>query len=162
MNEKSKDLEYRMYCLSLRQLSPINKGVQNCHVCLEYANKYHDDLEYRKYIDVDKTLIMLDGGTYPELINIIDELNSVGINFTYFKEPDLGDLVTSICFIADERVWNKKYFQSYQEYYDYFIEIYNSELQIGEGAPSYEEWLKHIGGEKNAKLIDILSNKRLS
>lgn len=161
MNEE-KELEYRMYILSLRQLSPINKACQGIHSSLEYANKYHDNSGYRKYIEIDKTLIMLDGGTYPELLNIVEELNSVGVNFTYFKEPDLGDLITSICFIADERVWDRKYFQSYQEFYDYFIEFYNTDLQPSEESPSYEEWLKHIGGEQNAKLIEVLAGKRLS
>jgi hypothetical protein len=161
MNEE-KELKYRMYILSLRQLSPINKACQGIHSSLEYADKYHNDPEYRKYIEIDKTLIMLDGGTYPELLSIVEELNSVGINFTYFKEPDLGDLITSICFIADERVWDKKYFQSYQEFYDYFIKFYNTDLQLSEESPTYEEWLQHIGGEKNAKLIEILADKRLS
>jgi hypothetical protein len=161
MNEE-KELEYRMYILSLRQLSPINKGCQGVHSSLEYADKYHNDPEYRKYIEIDKTLIMLDGGTYPELLSIVEELNSVGVNFTYFKEPDLGDLITSICFIADERVWDKKYFQSYQEFYGYFMEFYNTDLQLSEKSPTYEEWLQHIGGEQNAKLIEILAGKRLS
>lgn len=159
---ENKELEYRMYCLSLRQLSPINKGVQNCHSCLEYANKYHDDSEYKKYIEDYKTLIMLDGGTLTDMIQISQTLAENDINHAVFKEPDLGDIITSICFIADERVWDKKYYQLYQEYYDYFIEFYGTEFQKSNTLPSYEEWLEHIGGEKNAVLTDILRGKKLS
>ena len=31
--------KYRMYSLVLRQLSPIQKGVQSAHSIVEYANK---------------------------------------------------------------------------------------------------------------------------
>ena len=159
---EEKELEYRMYVLSLRQLSSINKACQGIHSCLEYANKYDNNPEYRKYIEVDKTLIMLDGGTYPDLLSIVNELENNDIHYASFLEPDLGNLITSICFIADERVWDKKYFHSFQEYYEYFIEFYDTDLQVGTGTPTYEEWLETIGGEKNAKLTEILSGKRLS
>jgi len=164
MNEENekKELEYRMYCLTLRQLSPINKGVQNCHSCLEYANKYHGELDYRKYIEKDKTLIMVDGGTNPDMIEIQRQLETADIKHSFFNEPDLNNCLTAITVIVDERVWDRKYFHSFQEYYDYFMEFYDTDLQIGTGSPTYEEWLEHIGGEKNAKLIEILSGKRLS
>lgn len=161
MNEEKK-LEYRMYVLSLRHLSPINKACQGIHSSLEYANKYHDDPEYRKYIEVDKTLIMVDGGTHQDMVEIHRQFDEVGIKHSYFIEPDLSNCFTAITVIADERVWDKKYFQSYQEYYDYFIEFYENGIDSDGIEPNYEEWLEHIGGEKNAKLIEILSNKRLS
>ena len=146
MNEK-KNLKYRMYILSLRQLSPINKACQGVHSSLEYAKKYHDDPEYMKFIDVDKTLIMVDGGTNQDMLGIVEQLKELDINHSYFTEPDLNECVTSITFIADERVWDKKYFKTYQEYYEYFGEFYESAED--QDAPNYEEWLEHIGGIKN-------------
>jgi hypothetical protein len=56
-------LEQRMYCLVLRHLSGINKGIQCTHACEQYGEKYHNTPEYRKYIKEDKTLIVLDGGS---------------------------------------------------------------------------------------------------
>ena len=156
---KEKKIEYRMYVLALRQLSPINKGVQNCHSCLEYANKYHNDQEYQKYINEYKTLIMLDGGTSQDMIEIQLQLEEAGIKHSYFNEPDLNDCLTAITFLADERVWNREvYFNNYADYETYFNQDNDGEFSL----PTYEEWLEHIGGEKNTILIEILSNKRLS
>ena len=64
-NVETKDAyEQRMYSLVLRQLNPIQKGVQTTHGVVEYANKYASDKEYRQWAETDKTMIMLDGGSY--------------------------------------------------------------------------------------------------
>ena len=60
--EKNEVYEQRMYSLVLRQLNPIQKGVQTTHSVVEYANKYGFDKEYRQWAETDKTLIILDGG----------------------------------------------------------------------------------------------------
>lgn len=142
-------LEYRIYCLVLKQLNPINKGVQMAHSCLEYAQKYHNELDYQQYVTEDKTLIMLDGGIAPEMEYIASELYNANINHTVFREPDLNNLITSICFLADERVWNTdKYTQSEDDFNEMYDEDY--------------DWFDHIGGYENTKLIEILKGKRLS
>ena len=56
-----------MYSLVLRQLSPIQKGVQSAHSIVEYANKFYKSSEYIQCVNVDKTIIVRDGGTSPEL-----------------------------------------------------------------------------------------------
>ena len=71
--------EQRMYSLVLRQLNPIQKGVQTTHAVVEYANKYASDEEYRQWAETDKTLIMLDGGTYQEMMRIYDSLKELEI-----------------------------------------------------------------------------------
>lgn len=145
-------LEYRMYVLSLRQLSSINKACQGIHVVLEYAQKYGNEPDYQKYITTDKTVIMLDGGTSPEMCEIIGILAEARINFRYFYEPDLHNLVTSICFLADERVWDKIKYN----------EILTASLVNSDGRFDYDSWVDSIGGEKNATLYKILQDKRLS
>lgn len=163
MSEERVELEYRMYALSLRQLSPINKGVQNTHACLEYANKYHSTPEYRRYIEVDKTLIMLDAGTSQDMLNLVDILSKNEINHTPFKEPDLYDIITSVALLVDERVWNSnKYIHSFDEYYNHIMQFYNTDLQMCDEPPTYEDWLSYIGGPKNEVLISLLAGKRLS
>ncbi len=147
-------LEYRMYCLVLRQLNSINKGVQAIHSCLEYANKFNNNPDYQQYINVDKTLIILDGGTYPDLCKIVGILTENNINFSYFNEPDLGNIYTSISFLADNRIWDDKHIKNYE---DYCYELGN-ELH----GMSYDIWLDSIGGSKNLVLLDIIKNKRLS
>lgn len=145
-------MEYRMYCLVLRQLNGINKGIQAAHACLEYANAFHNELDYQKYINVDKTLIMLDGGTFHDLVDIDNQLCNFGVNHAFFAEPDLGDIITAVCFIADERVWDReKYALSLEDYENQF-DFHGNE----------NEWIEYVGGDKNALLIDILRGKRLS
>lgn len=123
MNNK----EYRMYSLVLRQLTPIQKGVQTTHGVVEYANNYSCTPEYRQWAEHDKTLIMLDGGTAPRLNNIIEILKDYNIRFSTFQEPDLNNLTTSICFLADEEVWSEVYDSVYETEHDYddeFNKIY--------------------------------------
>lgn len=150
--------EYRMYVLSLRHLSSINKACQGIHACLEYSQMFHDEQDYQQYVEHDKTLIMLDGGTASDMDDIITELQNSGVNYAVFREPDLYNLPTSICFLADERVWdNDRYMQLEADY----IELtYN--WNIIESSNPTPTWLEYIGGEKNAKLIQILEGKRLS
>lgn len=96
-----------MYSLVLRQLNPIQKGVQTAHAVAEYVSLYNNKRECEQWVKVDKTLIILDGGTSPEMESLVVILNDIGIDFALFKEPDLNDLTTSICFIVDEEKWNE-------------------------------------------------------
>lgn len=98
--------KYRMYCLVLKQLSPIQKGVQAAHSIVEYSNKYFNDKNYMQWSMEDKTIIELNGGTAPELYEILDMFKQNGIKHAVFREPDLMNIITSICFIADENVYD--------------------------------------------------------
>lgn len=93
---------------------------------------------------------MLDAGTSLDMLSIIEELSDIEINYAVFYEPDLNNIPTSVCFLADERVWNKQEYQSK-------IEFYESQDSL-----SLESWVDYIGGKKNIKLIQILEGKRLS
>lgn len=122
MSEKI-NFEYRMYGFVPYQLSGIQSGIQFGHAVVEYSNKYYSSQEYKKWSTVDKTFIVLDGGTtndnptrLGDLNNILNELDILGVKYVVFKEPDLGDQITSIVFLLDERVWNKeKYPYDYSE-----------------------------------------------
>lgn len=81
---------------------------------VEYANKYGSDEEYRQWAETDKTLIMLDGGTYQEMVRIYDTLKELGIKFADFQELYLNYLTTSITFLGDERVWNREQYPSWE------------------------------------------------
>ena len=106
--------EQRMYSMVLCQLNAIQKGVQTTHGVVEYANKYASDEEYKQWAETDKTLIVLDGGTYQEMVRIYDTLKELGIKFADFQELDLNYLTTSITFLADERVWNREQYPSWE------------------------------------------------
>ena len=109
------DKEYRMYCLVLKQLNPIQKGVQSAHAIVEYANQYFMTDEYHQWSTKDKTLIMLDGGTHPEMYNLMYELHNLDVKFSIFIEPDLDDLVTCISFLASNDVWDNELYKKCDE-----------------------------------------------
>lgn len=109
------DLEYRMYGFVPYQLSGIQSGIQFGHGVVEYANLYSDTETYLKWSQKDKTFIVLNGGTTNSDVNKLGTLNglvgvlqSLGIKYSTFHEPDLGDVLTSVNFLLDERVWDKE------------------------------------------------------
>lgn len=112
MNEEQQILEQRMYCLTLYNISPIQQGIQSAHAIVEYAQVFGDAPEYKKWAGQDKTIIILNGGssvTLNEHLSFL--LNDLSIDkIAFFKEPDLFNGITAICFLADERIWDSYHF----------------------------------------------------
>lgn len=124
---------------------------------------------FTKWRIIDKTFIILNGGTTNKtksdnpifkenecniyykgsLNNHLEELNYNKVDVAEFYEPDLGDQLTAVVFLVDERVWDK------EKYPD---------LDIGlQGNQKYwDEWVESIGGEKNLFLRDFVSQFRLA
>ena len=161
--EKKVVYEQRMYSMVLRQLNPIQKGVQTTHAVVEYANKYGSDKEYLQWSETDKTLIMLDGGTYQDMISIYDSLKDLGVKFGKFQEPDLNYLTTSITFLADERVWNRVQYPSWESLSQYPFAI-DGKMQMLDPNDYilYEEWVEMMGGAANVELRKLIFSKKLS
>lgn len=162
------NLEYRMYVLVLRQLNAINKGIQAAHACMEYALQYGNAQDYKKYMEEDKTLIILDGGTSNDLIDIDKLLYENNIKYAKFIEPDINNTITAICFLADERVFDREnYPMTCDEYIQKntipFCGIISENMGSNyHNSPTRNEYLNLIGGEKNLLLKDIIKDKRLS
>lgn len=123
-------LEKRKYMLVPYQLSGRQGGIQAGHASDEYSLKYAQDAENIDFLKNHKTWIVLNGGTtndredYKGTINKdVELLQQHNIKHTVFREPDLGDVITAVCLIADERVFNK------EEYPDFYF-------------PSFKEWFK--------------------
>lgn len=180
-----KELELRMYFFVNYQLMGIQKGIQCGHAALEYADKYHFEEQYIRFIRKWKTWVVLNGGTtnthrgldgivMGTLDQIGDSLLEHDIKFAYFQEPDLNDALTAVCFLADERVWNYK---DYPNFVDYLIQ-YNlplltsqkvvelkmmpiEELQM-EYYIEYQEWMDFMGGIKNIFLRELIKDKKLA
>lgn len=111
--------EYRMYGMVPYQLMGIQQGIQFGHAVVEYALNYGDADEYKTWAKYHKTFIILNGGTtntkYGDdglptgTLNktAIDLYQDYGVHkIGFFREPDLQDALTAICFLVDERVWN--------------------------------------------------------
>lgn len=203
MKEK---LELRMYGLVPYNISEIQKGIQFGHAVVEYGQKMkyygvHQQLSGEQYDDWAnnwKTFIILNGGTSnhsqnryhqfeDEFVGTMESnllsLKDAGVVTAEFYEPDLNDMLSSIVFIVDERVFNKK---DYPEFEDWVIENYGGLLKVDpenyntigktqkqlaqmikesenpRDRKVYNKWVDLIGGEKNAFLREFLKNFRLA
>jgi hypothetical protein len=187
----SNKLELRMYGLVPYNISPIQQAIQFGHAVVEYGQmikgKTQLEIIYNDWANNWKTFIILNGGTtnhktsledglpFGSLNNHLLTLIDNGVEFAQFNEPDLGDQLTSVVFIVDERVFNRK---KYPDFEDWVIDNYG-DLIISDGnsyqvakrikestskkdQKVYQEWIKLIGGEKNVFLRDFLKNFRLA
>lgn len=115
---------YRMYGLVPYNISPIQQAIQFGHGVVEYANDYFNDEDYQLWARNDKTFIILNGGTTnsneltPGTLNThLKTINDHDLKNCIFREPDLGDQVTAIVFLVDDRVWDTKNWPDYQMTY---------------------------------------------
>lgn len=150
-----------MYSLVLRQLNPMQKGIQSAHSIVEYASKYHKRTEFIQWSNVDKTIIVLDGGTYQDLKecrNILDELE---VKYSCFYEEDLNGLLTSISFIVEDKVWDTKSYPSPEEPVQFPFIGSQVENPLW-GSDSDNNWIDAMGGPRNLKFRNFLFSKKLS
>ena len=150
-------MEYRMYCLSERHLSGIQKAIQAAHAIVEYGMRYVDAEWYRQWGNQDKTIIVLDGGTVQDMMYIVDTLNELKVQFATFKEPDMGWMLTSIAFIADERVWDAK---TYGRSYEHYKLMCEDDPDLPKW--NHDEWVNWIGGKSNELLKSLLFSLKLA
>lgn len=186
------NLELRMYGLTNYQLTGIQKGIQFLHGVVEYeqmSNRIGGKLlnDYNNWASKHKTVILLNGGTtntnldedglpFGSLNNHVLSLEDNDIDYATFYEPDLGDQLTAVVFLVDERVFNRK---KYPDFEDWVIENYgdlikyegSSSFQIArsikdsdnkEDQKVYQSWVKLVGGDKNVFLRDFLKNFKLA
>ena len=192
-------LELRMYGLGPYNISPIQQAIQYGHAVVEYGQmvKMPQSLSkmninascvYDDWADNWKTFIILNGGTtnhrsgdnglpFGSLNNHVLTLDENRIDFATFNEPDLGDQLTAVVFIVDERVFNRKKYPDFEEWIienygelirsDYYTTSYMLAQQIKTSESKsdkkvYEEWVKFVGGNKNVFLRDFLKNFKLA
>jgi hypothetical protein len=192
MKYKKSNLELRMYGLVNYQLTGIQKGIQFLHGVVEYSQMVNriggESLTlYNDWANNHKTVILLNGGTtnhrlnsenglpFGTLNNYALKLSENGIEFSTFNEPDLGDQLTSVAFIVDERVFNKKDYPNFEDWlvenHKDYSDIKGTSYQISESVINskseydikiYKEWIDLVGGEKNIFLRGFLKNFKLA
>lgn len=140
-----------MYSLVLRQLNPIQKGVQSAHSIVEYSKKFYKSTEYIQWVNVDKTIIILDGGTYNELKECRDTLIELEVPYAAFYEEDLGNIMTSISFLVEDKIWDSKSYPAYED-----------ELDENSSESESPVWLIMMGGKRNLTLRNFIKSKKLS
>lgn len=123
-------LEQRMYGLVPYNLSPIQQGIQFGHAVVEYSLNHYSYTEekgsnpYSQWAHYDKTFIILNGGTtnnnaehWGTLNQAVLELGRLRVEKATFNEPDLGDQLTAVVFLVDERVWDKEKYPEYNPHH---------------------------------------------
>jgi hypothetical protein len=192
MEGLEKQLELRMYFFVPYNISPIQQAIQAGHAALEYAHKYGDTEVFKNFVVHHKTWIILNGGTtnanrdfegisQGTLNQIGDQLLDNQIDVAWFHEPDLNDALTALCFICDERVFNRK---DYPDFVNWLLDVkmYESakeeakknnpelwvklrlypEMQQEMFPEYYKEWVRFLGGLKNVFLRNLIEDKKLA
>lgn len=173
-------LEQRMYGLVPYNISPIQQGIQYGHAVVEYGlNNFHSQ-DYLNWAKYDKTFIILNGGTTnsnPERLGTLNThaelLKNKGMSTAEFIEPDLGDQLTAVVFLVDERVYDREKYPDFFDYVKWKVRGYDSSKYtsfnqyvkslIEERGSIYMDWVNEVmGGEKNEFLRDFLRNFKLA
>jgi hypothetical protein len=161
-----------MYGLVPYNISPIQQGIQFGHAVVEYGLQFNETPEYQKWAREDKTFIILNGGTTNVKYASEDSLEHIGslnnhrqtlwdedIDFASFFEPDLGDQLTAVVFLVDDRVWDRVTWPDYDG-------PYYTDMKTPEHTAYYEWKMKFAETEKEASIIvflrDFLKNFRLA
>lgn len=113
-----RDVKYRMYGFVPTQLSGIQKGIQFGHAVVEFLNEYGQRAEgfeideVEQWREHDKTFVILDGGTFPNMELLKHELYYGEMKFPYvsfFQEPDMNDAITGIAFLVPSTIYDWDY-----------------------------------------------------
>lgn len=165
-------LEYRMYGLVPYNISPIQQAIQFGHAIVEYGLDHNDEI-YQKWARKDKTFMIYNGGTTNsnELsFGLLNQhavfLKENGVVTSEFYEPDLGDQLTAVVFLVDERVFNTTLYPNF-----IFEKLPESNRKPSKKAltqlderneANYQKWVEKIGGVKNAFLREFLGPLRFA
>ena len=178
------DLELRMYGLVPYNISEIQKGIQFGHGVVEYAQDHYNDPDYQEWASKYKTFIILNGGTSNHVSDIYGgsmeshagTLLENGIKISTFNEPDLNDMLSSILFIVDERVFNREKYPDFDtklfqgDFSDpmnpsFLVDSHGLDQMPGHSIVNkiaWENWVESIGGRQNLFLRNFLRGFRLA
>jgi len=131
--------EFRMYGLVPYNISPIQQGIQFGHAVVEYGLEFSETPEYQTWARRDKTFMIMNGGTTNNTAFIKGTLNNYSFELTdrcirvaEFHEPDLGDQLTAVVFLVDDRVYDRVNWPNYDG--PYYADMITPE------ATAYYEW----------------------
>lgn len=174
-----------MYGLVPYNLSPIQQGIQYGHAVVEYGLENFQEQRYLDWAKYHKTFIILNGGTTNKRASIVTgeyagslnnhlvSLKNAGVRVATFEEPDLGDQLTAVVFLVDERVFNKDLYPEFADYLKNFPEVlsahsdktFSQTVRFLEESRSgvYTNWVEEVlGGETNEFLRKFLKNFKLA
>lgn len=168
------ELEWRMYGLVPYNISPIQQGIQFGHAVVEYGNQFGETEAYKKWARHDKTFIILNGGTTNKKAlsptsEPIGTLNQHELKLlasfpempvSRFEEPDLGDQLTAICFLVDERVWDREKYPDFMYSTDAMTSHIERDMEYHEWKMAFAD--NALEANRIVFLRDFLKNFRLA
>lgn len=90
----------KMYCIVLKQLSPIQKGIQAAHSIVEYQLQNQEQSElYDAWAKYNKTIVILNASDSKDLKGVERILQRHHIPYGSFRETSLDGILTSVCFL---------------------------------------------------------------
>lgn len=92
-----------MTIVTRRDLSPGYQAVQAAHSIPEFHREHPQ--EYQKWYEESKTLVLLSVKDEDYLKYFIRQLHEKGVKYSIFLEPDIGNQVTSVAFVADDEAY---------------------------------------------------------
>ena len=95
----------RLYSIVMGNLSGRQQGIQMGHAALEYVSKFKDRQEVWEFIKYYKTFICLSGGGSMDMIQHMEDLILLGIDYASFVEPDLNNSVSAIAFLIPREIY---------------------------------------------------------
>ena len=174
----------------------IIEYIMNWNIDIETRKQFYPNAEtdesildnYLDWLSNWKTYIVLNGGTTNTNPNNLGTLNQHlqtikdnGVFCSEFYEPDLGDQLTGVDFIVDERVFNKKKYPDYGYYYtdgrflpktntnmwrvvqtQGTLSLNGEELDPICYGNEYDAWVESVGGPKNVFLRKFISKFNLA
>jgi hypothetical protein len=152
------NLKLRMFFFVPYNISEIQKGIQAGHAAIDYAVRFGRTKLFHEFSNYHKTWIILNGGTtnddngMGDMNAIRDTLFENDIPFGFFKEPDLNNALTAICFICDERVFD----------FDMCSDLDTENINEFNLDDLYKKWFTELGGTKNIIMRDLIRGKRLA
>ena len=184
-------LELRMYGMVIYQLMGIQQGIQFQHAVTTYQrylqtmpehrgeasnNRTRGELNERYGLWADKwmTSMVLNGGTSNDSEQYVgtmqQHLKALKDNDVFvmdFREPDLGNCLTALCFMVDERVFDKVTYPEFKNSpYPWDSDHEPNEATFkkweDDNARNKERWVEKVGGPENAFLREFLIGKRLA
>ena len=91
----------KLTVITREDLEPGYQAVQAGHAAINYC---FQNWEYAKNWHINSNnLIYLSTKTENDLFRYAEKLKSIGVDVCLFREPDIGNLVTSIAFISNEK-----------------------------------------------------------
>lgn len=126
-----------MYCVALRHLSGIQKGIQGWHAADEYKIAHGETPEHKQWLHNDKTVMLLQANSTDAIKVAMYDLDEAKISYSLFKEPDLGDAITAFCFLLDEEVWDTDTYPNEIPTMAFTNSVGKSEAQMAANANKY-------------------------